>query len=60
MVSKLERLLEDEDIKKATGFDFCLIEPYARAVKKAISWGELSKTLHKVRKYFPYLKSNPV
>lgn len=39
VMSELENLLEDKDIKGAKGFEFCLIEPFARAVMEGIALG---------------------
>lgn len=43
----------------SAGFDFSLVQPFAKSVKEAIGWEEDKVELQKVWKYFPNLKKEP-
>ena len=42
-----------------SGFDFSLVEPFARSVKEAIGWEETIEEPQKLGKYFPELRKDP-
>lgn len=49
----------DEDQDMSAGFDFSLVQPFAKSVKEAIGWEEDKEEPQKVRKYFPNLRKEP-
>ncbi|XP_077306678.1 ubiquitin-conjugating enzyme E2 U isoform X2 [Lithobates pipiens] len=50
---------DNDGQEMSAGFDFSLVEPFARSVKEAIGWEDIISEPQKTRKYFPNLKRQP-
>lgn len=56
---KSDNSSDEEELQASTGFDFTLINPFAKSVKEEIGWEESREAPHKLRKYFLNLKKDP-
>ena len=54
-----EAFSDHEDRELVSGFDFGLVEPFARSVKETIGWEEPVSEPPKIGKYFPELGRDP-
>lgn len=50
---------DNEELEISTGFDFALLNTFAKLVKEAIGWDDSKEAPRKILKYLPNLKKEP-